>query len=274
MQLFAPYLAVVSARYRMLLQYRVAALAGFVTQFFWGSVRLMILAAFYAAADGTEPITLPQVVAYVWLGQALLGLLPWNIDQEIGNQVRTGGVAYELLRPLDLYAFWYMRTLAFRTATTTLRMIPLLLFAGLMLPLLGFEQWALPPPPTLAAAVAFVCSIAAMAVLATAITMLMHISLMWTVSGEGFNRMMPGLVSILSGLLVPLPLYPLWLQPFLDWQPFRGVGDVPFRLYTGNIPASSAAGEVLFQLGWTVAIVVLGYLLLGVGRRRLVVQGG
>ena len=50
MKRFLPYRAVVSARYRMLLQYRAAAFAGLVTQCFWGAIRLMIVAAFYAAS--------------------------------------------------------------------------------------------------------------------------------------------------------------------------------------------------------------------------------
>ena len=37
---------------------------------------------------------------------ALFALLPWNVDPEIAEKMRTGSVAYELLRPLDLYAFW------------------------------------------------------------------------------------------------------------------------------------------------------------------------
>ena len=105
------YRALVSVRFRMLLQYRTAAFAGFVTQLFWGAIRLMILAAFYAAATRPQPISLPELIPYVWLGQALLGLLPWNVDQEIAASVRTGGVAYEMLRPIDLYLNWFARTL-------------------------------------------------------------------------------------------------------------------------------------------------------------------
>ena len=70
----------------------------------------MILAAFYAAATEPQPMNLTQVVAYVWLGQALLGMLPWNVDADLRGQVRDGTVAYDLLRPLDLYAYWFGRT--------------------------------------------------------------------------------------------------------------------------------------------------------------------
>jgi len=116
MKRFLPYRAVVSARYRMLLQYRAAAFAGLVTQCFWGAIRLMIVAAFYAASTQTQPMSLPEVVVYIWLGQAFFGMLPWNIDEEFAQKVRDGSVAYDLLRPVDLYAFWYSHALAYRTA--------------------------------------------------------------------------------------------------------------------------------------------------------------
>jgi ABC-2 type transport system permease protein len=269
-----PYLAVVSARYRMLLQYRAAAFAGFATQLFWGAIKLMVFAAFFALGAGEQPMSFAQVVAYVWLGQALLGLLPWNVDPELAEKMSTGSVAYELLRPVDLYAFWYARTLAMRTATTTLRAIPMVLVTVLVLPVMGLEAWALRPPVDGVAAIAFACSLAATVLLASAITMILHIALFWTISGRGFNTIMTGLVIGLSGMTIPLPLFPAWLQPFLEWQPFRGLADVPFRIYSGHIDAAAAAGEIALQLLWTAVFVVLGRQVLSVARRRLVVQGG
>jgi len=269
-----PFGAVVSARYRTLLQYRAAAFAGFVTQLFWGGVRLAILAAFYAAASAAQPMNMAEVVAYVWLGQALLGMLPWNNDADFVEQVRSGAVAYDLLRPLDLYAYWYARTLAFRTATTTLRAIPLVLFAMLLLPAAGLDAWALRPPPTWSALAYFVVALVAAALLATAVTMLAHISLLWTISGQGMDRILPAFVTVFSGMVIPLPLFPEWLQPFLAWQPFRGLADVPYRIYSGNIPVAEAAAEITLTCAWVVVLVWLGRTLLARGVRRLVVQGG
>jgi len=269
-----PYAAVVSARYRMLLQYRAAAFAGFTTQAFWGAIKLMVLAAFYAHATSAPPMTFAAVAAYVWLGQGLLGLLPWNVDAELSEKMLTGGVAYELLRPLDLYGFWFARTLALRTATTTLRLLPMLLLAMVVLPLAGLEKWALVGPESLAAGVAFAISLVATIALATAITMVLHVALFWTISGQGFNTLVTGLVVVLSGMVVPLPLFPEWLQGFLYWQPFRGLADVPFRIYSGHIPVADAGIEIALQVGWTLAVVALDRAVLAFGRSRLVVQGG
>ena len=119
-----PYRAILSARFRMLLQYRAAALAGLWTQIFFGLVLLMIYEAFYRSTTVRQPMTFAEVVSYVWLGQALLAMLPWNADAEIRAMVRSGAVAYELCRPVDLYSLWYARALAWRTAPTILRAVP------------------------------------------------------------------------------------------------------------------------------------------------------
>src|SRR5512134_971599 len=104
------YIAIVSARFRALLQYRAAALGGLFTQTFFGLVRIMIMQAFYAASIVGVPMTLPNAIGYVWLGQATLLLLPWRIDEDVAAQVRTGTVVYELARPLDLYGLWFARS--------------------------------------------------------------------------------------------------------------------------------------------------------------------
>ena len=269
-----PFWAVVSARYRIILQYRAAAFAGFVTQLFWGAVRRMILAAFYASATGPQPMNMVEIVAYVWLGQALLGMLPWNVDADFRQQVRDGTIAYDLLRPLDLYAYWYGRAMAFRVAAPTLRGIPMVLFAMLLLPAVGLGEWALMTPHSTAALAGFVVALVLAALLATAVTQLAHISMLWTISGIGMDRVLTMLVTIFSGLTIPLPLFPDWLQPFLRWQPFRGLADVPYRIYSGNIPPLDAVPELVFVLVWIVVLVGLGRAILHRGVRRMVVQGG
>jgi len=268
------YFAVISARYRALLQYRAAALAGFVTQLFWGAIRIMIFAAFYAVTDDEQPMSFAMVVSYVWLGQALLGMLPWNVDGEIAEMIRSGSVSYELVRPIDLYGYWFCRSIALRTATTTLRSIPMFAVAILLLPMLGLESWAMQLPPDWSTFLLFLLSIFCAVLLASALTMLMHVALIWTLSGEGLNRIMPALVTVLSGNIIPLPLFPEWLQPVLNFQPFRGLVDVPFRIYVGDISASAAFPDILQQAVWTLVIVLLGRWLIKRSMATLVVQGG
>jgi len=258
--------AVLRARFLALLHYRAPALAGMSTQLFWGLIRVMIFEAFYRSSSAGQPMPLAHVVSYVWLGQAFLGLQPWGVDRDVRDQIRTGSVAYELLRPLDLYALWYSRAVALRCAPTLLRSVPLLLLAGLFL--------GLAPPASWASLGAFLLALVGAVLLSSAFTVLLNVTLMWTVAGEGITQLVFSLILVLSGMVVPLPLFPDWVQPVLQALPFRGLADAPFRLYTGHLAPGDALSVVAHQLIWAVALALTGRALLAAGKRRLVVQGG
>ena len=261
------YWAVLSARFRALLQYRAAALAGIVTQVFWGLIRVMIFQAFFRSTTAEQPMELDDVLTYVWLGQALLALLPWNIDTELRTLIRTGGVGYELLRPVDLYGFWYCRALAWRTAPTLLRAAPLIAFAGVFM---GMDS-----PASWAAAGAFAVSmVGAINAQQRDHDAVQHHHDVDDIGRRRFRTGARRIVSILSGMLVPIPLFPEWAQTVLNVLPFRGLVDTPYRFYLGHIPAADLPLHVAHQLVWFVAIVLTGRWLLSRGLRRLVVQGG
>jgi viologen exporter family transport system permease protein len=269
-----PYLAIFAARFSMLLQYRAAALAGIVTQFWFGAIMVMALAAFYGSGRGAPSITLAQAVTYIWLGQAFLGLLPWNVDTEIAAMMRSGNVAYERLRPVDTYFYWFARALAWRTAGTLLRSIPLLVATSVLFPAMGLGDWSLRPPPGLKAFALFALSMVAVLLLSSAITTLLNISVIWTVSGQGINAISNSLVVILSGMVIPLPLFPDWAQAFLFAQPLAGLVDIPYRIYFANLSGPAALGGIGLQTLWTLLLIGLGRLLMTRTMSRVQVQGG
>jgi ABC-2 type transport system permease protein len=261
-----PYIAVLSARFRTLLQYRTAALAGVGTQLFFGYIRMMIFTAFYRSSSAAQPMNLAQVIDYIWLGQALLMLAMFTVEGDIAAMIRSGAVAYELTRPIDLYGLWYSRCVSARTAPLILRALPIVIVAGLF--------FGLRAPASIEAGVLFAVSILLSVLLASAMTALITISLMWTVSGEGIVRTAPAMIMFFSGMVIPLPLFPQWAQPVVKSLPFRGLTDVPFRIYTGNMNPSEIAVGVLQQAGWTVALILIGRWAVARGVRSLVVQGG
>ena len=126
------------------MQYRAGFWAGISTHIFWGVARAAILVAFYLYGQGEADITMRQAVSMVWLQQLAGVLVPgWNTnaDAALYNQLRTGDVAYELLRPLDAYTHWYVRSIAGRIGTFLLELVPIL-GIGLLVP----EPWGLGAP--------------------------------------------------------------------------------------------------------------------------------
>jgi ABC-2 type transport system permease protein len=274
MHALAPYRAAFASRFLLVMQYRSAALAGFVTQCWWGGLKVMILAAFYGAAAGAAPITLTQAITYTWLAQGLLTLLPWMSDPEVIAAVRTGGVTYDRLRPVDAYAFWFVRCAGWTAARVIPRSALMLSFAGVLLPLLGLSEWGWQPPADLTAMLGFTASILLALLLSTTMIMLINIVTLATLTDRGAMAMMVPLVITLSGNLLPLVLFPDWLQTALLMQPFAGVLDIPVRIYMGNLVGTGVLVGLGLQLFWIIVMIAVGRVAMSRALRRLEVQGG
>ena len=257
-----------------MLQYRTAAIAGFITQLWFGIIRILIFAAFYAGGAWHAPMSLANVVTYTWLGQAFLVFLPWAADPEVAEMVRTGAVAYERLRPVDTYAWWYARALAFSAARVLPRAALMFAFAALLLPLIGLGEWSLAPPPTLVAAGLFAASALGMVLLSAAITLVINVVMTATLNDRGANTLAAPIVNLFSGMVVPLAFFPDWVRPWLRAQPVAGLVDIPFSIYFGGLSGWSAAGAIALQFGWVIILVALGRAWLGRAMRGLQVQGG
>jgi ABC-2 type transport system permease protein len=268
------YRSVFAARFMLMLQYRAAAVAGFVTQCWWGIIKVMVFAAFYHGASGPQPLSFPQTVAYVWLGQAFLMLMPWWGDPEITEMVRSGNVSYERLRPLDTYFFWYARALAWISARMVPRAVLLFAFVALLVPLVGLGKWGLAPPPNARAAALFAAGLLMSLLLSAAILMLINLLVVVLVSDRGPSLLATQTVTLLSGILVPLPFFPGWMHIFLFLQPCAGLADIPFRIYSGNLAGALALAGLLQMVVWIAVLIGIGRRLMERVMSRLEVQGG
>ena len=100
------YFTVFRMRWKMELQYRGAVIGGVVCQVFFGLILVSLYRARYASKPQTMPIE--AVASYVWLQQAFFRM-QLSSDSELMDKIRTGGIAYDLCRPLDLYGYYYVR---------------------------------------------------------------------------------------------------------------------------------------------------------------------
>jgi ABC-2 type transport system permease protein len=260
------YFAVFRCRAAALLQYRCAALAKGLTQVFWGFIKTTILISLYSQTADPVPISLSQAIAFIWLGQVFLTLLPWDVDEYSEEAVKNGTIVYALTQPLDLYWVFFTRSLAIRLINSVISMAMLFPLA-----ILFFD---LTLPVSSGAALGFALSLLLSALLSSAITAVVIITLFWTLSGEGIQRILPHFCLIFSGMVVPLPLFPDWMQPFLSIQPLRAILDIPCRIYTGIIPLSELPYYFGIQLAWCLSFIVMGRFLIVKAQRKIQIQGG
>jgi ABC-2 type transport system permease protein len=264
------YISVFKLRLTYGLQYRTAALAGVATQFFWGFIIIMVFEAFYSGTTAPPPISLEQLITYVWLQQAFLSfVMLWFRDNELFGLITTGNIAYELCRPSGIYGLWYAKLIAQRLSSAILKSIPVLSVA-FFLP----EPYRMPLPEDIAAFGLFIVAFLLGLLMIVALSMLMYISVFVTLSPAGSLLMFGVIGEFLAGMVIPVPLMPSWLQNIVYVLPFRWTADFPFRVYSGHIPKEEALIGIGVQLVWFIVLVGLGRLAMAKALRRVVVNGG
>jgi ABC-2 type transport system permease protein len=268
----APYLSPFAARFQLVLQYRAAAVAGFVTQCWWGSLKVMVLTAFYGSAPA--PLSLAQAISYIWLVQGLLALSYWNADPELIQGVRTGAIALDRLRPLDTYWYWYARVAAWIVARALPRLTLMVALAAFVLPACGLAQWSLRPPPSELALLLSLLSVTLGALTSAAMLTLIGAAVVRAGNDRGVNVVFGSLVLLLSGNEVPLRLFPDWAHTFLALQPFASILDTPLRIYVGDLAGSQALLALAVQMFWIITLVLLGRAAVALALARLEVSGG
>ncbi len=264
------YLSYFKLRFITQLQYRKAALAGIATQFFFGLVYIMVYLAFYESSSNNGPMNVGELVSYLWLNQAFFALIyMYYKDNEIFNMIKNGNIAYELLRPKKIYFMWFSKIIGQRLADVTLRFLPVLIVA-FILP----YPYGLSLPSSFLSLVMFLITLIIGTLLMTAIITLYHILTLSTLNEKGITNIFMALADILSGGVIPIPFFPVFLQKIANVLPFRYICDLPFRIYSGNIKVNDGLFQMLIQVIWFIILVLIGNVILKKILKKVVVQGG
>lgn len=252
------------------LQYRTAAISGIVTQFFWGVMEIKMFQAFFRADPESFPMTMEQTIAYVWLQQAFLALfMVWFYENELFDSVRTGNVAYELCRPVDIYTMWFVRTVASRMAKALLRCLPIIIVA-LCLP----KPMRLVLPSSIGTVLLFFLSMMLALLVIVAYSMIVYSVAFFVYNIQGVRMVAQCIAEFFTGSIIPLPFLPDSWQWWIRLLPFASMQNIPLRVYSGNITGEELASALILQVIWIVLLVVIGKGMMYFGMKKTVVQGG
>lgn len=260
------YLAAFRMRRRLEMQYRGAVLGGVICQVFFGLILVAVYRTLYAGKPQSMP--LERITSYVWLQQAFFRMLLAS-DPDLLDKIRTGGIAYDLCRPLNLYGFYYVRIAAQKLTGSLMRAAPMLVFA-LLLP----KGWGLAAPATPAGLLLAALGLGLGLLCVSALENITMGFTMRTLDSRGMQAMLNLLMMIFSGNVLPLILFPDSWQKVITLLPYAQLLDAPIRLYTGEAALSEAPEMMMIQLGWTIVLTALGVLFWQRNQRRMEIQGG
>jgi ABC-2 type transport system permease protein len=260
------YLQLVRAGILRWSTYRQAMFAGAFTNSVFGFLRTGVILTVFAASAETAGYDRTGAVTFVWIGQALLAVVMIWGGLDIAERVRTGDIAMDLARPLDLQLAGLAQEYG--------RALVSVFYRGVFPFLVGFVFFTLRIPSTATDWLLFVASVVLGIAVSFAARFIIDLTAFWILENRGVLAFYGMFAAFVSGMTLPVGFFPHWLQVAVWCTPFPAILQVPLDTFVHRHSTATSSWLLLAQVGWAVLLLAAGRLVLRSARTRLVVQGG
>jgi ABC-2 type transport system permease protein len=228
-------------------------------------VFLQLWTAVYAGAgkDRLGGLTLKQMLWYVMITEAFVLSSP-RVSVEVDEDVRTGRLAVQLIRPLSYALSLMAKTLAERFVRFTVNivsgsLVTLLLVGPIPLNARGLGMFLMVVP------LAFVLDFLGY--------LFIGLFAFWLESTVGLWLLYSRLTMLLGGMLMPIEVFPDSWQPILRKLPFAMMVYGPARMFVApdaRFLSAIAGSQVIGLAAFSIAV----YIIQSMGLRRIQSNGG
>ncbi len=252
--------------YRRYLTYRAAIVAGLLTNFFFGILRVAIVLALYGEQQEVAGMTQQQAITYTALTQGVIAYLSLFGWYDLMNSVHSGEVANDLLKPMGYFQFWMARDLGRAFVQFLLRGITIMVAYAVVFDLVY--------PTTIAQWIGVLVAVLLSWMVSFAYRFLINLPAFWTPNASGIVRFFFIIAWFFSGFLMPLDFFPDWVIRIAHFTPFPSMLDTVMQIFIGSLTGWAMAFAILEQVGWFVGLFIVGQLVLKTAVKRLVILGG
>jgi ABC-2 type transport system permease protein len=249
-----------------MLAYRLRYYTGVVTYFIYVSVYYFIWKAVYSQGGTLAGFSLRQMITYVAVGWIARSFYFNNIDQDMYYDVVEGKLAMELIKPANVQ--WMRISSAWGESLFRLLMLtpPAAALIAIVFPL---------QPPASGVHFALFClSVALSFFIVATMNFAVGTFALRLKSILGLLRAKFLLFDLLSGLLIPITLFPPAAQKVLGWLPFMHISYSPLLIYLGKVHGSEIAKILGVQAFWIVVLLVIGDVWWRASSRTITIHGG
>jgi len=245
--------------------YRVEFLVSLISYF----ARIVVLWFLWNAifnAYGSETLkgfTLPMMITYVSISTILGVFSRSETEFYIEENVKTGFISVLLTKPMSYPLFYLFREIGTTGFKLLTRGLPIFLFS------LIFLNIAFPSSPIFFISLILGFFINFFLILLTGLWSFWSSGNIW---GIRFARNV--ISETLSGALIPIYLFPLWLKNISYALPFQAIYSTPLLIYIGQLSGSELFSALLIQIFWFALLGGLSFVVWKFAEKKTISYGG
>ncbi len=249
-----------------ILAFRLRYYTGVITYFVNVTVHYFIWKALYANDPNYAGFAFHEMVTYVAVGWIIRSLYFNNIDQDMAQDVMEGKISMALIKPVSVQWMYISQALGETVFRLVLLSAPVAAVIALVFPV--------DPPKDAAHLALFLLSLAGSVLIVATLNFIVGSCAVRLKSILGLLRAKFFLQELLSGLLVPMTMFPAPAQKILAGLPFEHIGYTPMLIYLGKLSYGEIAATLALQLFWVAVLAALGSWFWNAMSRKITIHGG
>lgn len=229
------------------------------------TVYVFIWLAIYNNGNQILGMSFEQVTTYYILVVSLSPIINWGVNDIIGNSIREGEILRELLNPISYFNYYLGIRIGELIESTIVGVLTFgicsLLF-GVLLPngLLNF--------------LFFIIVIFLAVIVVYFFELALGMTAFYTNSIWGIEIFKRSIISIFSGMIAPITLFPSFLQKIANVLPFKDCIYTPINIYFGELTNLEVLQVILKQCLWIAILYIIAKFLFNKAVKNLTVNGG
>lgn len=206
-----------------------------------------------------------ETLRYIIVATIISTFIECNTIEWINNQIRTGNIAMELIRPMDFRKMVFSRHIGDTAIKVLFYCIPLSVLVTVIInkPLLCIAQIL---PGLLSVGLAYCIQFL--------YALIIGLLAFWLIVTWPLNMLLNAIYKLLSGVWIPVTMFPEFLYKLNCFLPFRAIYAIPVTILTSRMKGQDVLENIIIQLIWIIVLFCIMELVWKIGKKKLIVQGG
>ncbi len=228
-------------------------------------VYIFVWKAIFAQTGNAGGFTVEQIITYYILVTTIKPFALWGINEDIAHSIRNGNISKELLNPMTYFQYCFGVNLgemafAFVVGLASFIVCSILWGITLQFNLLNF---------ILAVIIILVGIIISFFMQMIVGTVGFYSSSIW-----GMQILKKAIISIFSGIIAPLTLFPEWFQKIANILPFKELIYTPVNVLMGNIELNQIWIIIVKQILWVFITYGIAKIFFNHSIKKVTINGG
>ncbi len=229
------------------------------------TVYIFVWLAIYNSGNQIVDMSFKEITTYYILVISLNPIIFWGINEIMGNAIREGEIIRELLNPISYFNYYFGIRIGELIESIIVGVLTFIICSLIFDVLL---------PSSFLNLIFFMILIALAVVIVYFFELILGITAFYTDSIWGIEMFKRATLSIFSGAIAPIILFPEYLQKIVNLLPFKDCIYTPINIYFGKLETIETIQVIFKQCIWIIILYVIAKILFKKSIKNITVNGG